>query len=722
MDDLSESHWGDLLESSPAPRTTNYADILNENAFRDENVDELNDTLNATHVDEEEEEEEEEEHEHEHERDHDHDEEDDGYNNNNINSNSNYIKEYELEQQQDESKIKKKELLSSLIDENDNENDNIESVKLNKDENLFQSNKDDLILPVAVVDENNEKTTSPSPKKVALRKNSASMYVAPRARRFGRHVRKPLQEELQKKQAEEENSKATQEKDIDPLGLVGGNNGNIEDNEEPRGKIIDRGEELIKSIDKPLFETTHTISSPIRKSSRAATGVNNNNNLSPSSTANSTIAAQQQGDVQELLNQIQPEYNFSITVGDPIKVGELTNAHIVYRVATISNSPALIKNEDDENNDNKEVTVTRRYKDFLWLYNQLAHNHPGYIIPPPPEKQVVGRFNENFVENRRLLLERMLTKISQHNVLQKDYDFIIFLSSENFNSESKERENIHYHNQSDKIGADVSNGANSDDELSSSLDLNFNSVTSNSSSNSGFMSAITGAFSLSQPKYVEQDPYFVEKTQYIDDLEAELKSLYRSLEMVITTRQDLVLSLDEFLKISKQLTELEITNELTLIFDNYSKLNSNIGELMDRLSMSELLTIGNTVDEYIRLIGSIRLILEQRLKVSNNLTILTSSSIKKQKNLSKFKLKFHTTQIDKLKNYEQEIEDLEKMITKEKTIKANLENKIKSNLKIFEIERLNDFKNSLEIYWESLIESQKEVIELWETFYESCKF
>lgn len=42
---------------------------------------------------------------------------------------------------------------------------------------------------------------------------------------------------------------------------------------------------------------------------------------------------------------------------------------------------------------------------------------------------------------------------------------------------------------------------------------------------------------------------------------------------------------------------------------------------------------------------------------------------------------------------------------------------IKAELEEFELNRIDDFRNNVEIYVESSIESQKEAIELYETFY-----
>lgn len=41
----------------------------------------------------------------------------------------------------------------------------------------------------------------------------------------------------------------------------------------------------------------------------------------------------------------------------------------------------------------KTFTVRRRFSDFLGLYEKLSEKHSqnGYIIPPPPEKSILGR-------------------------------------------------------------------------------------------------------------------------------------------------------------------------------------------------------------------------------------------------------------------------------------------------------------------------------------------
>lgn len=122
---------------------------------------------------------------------------------------------------------------------------------------------------------------------------------------------------------------------------------------------------------------------------------------------------------------------FSIYVGDPHKVGDLTSSHTEYSVTTKTTSKGYR---------NPEFTVSRRYRDFLWLYTQLHNNSPGVIIPPPPEKQSLGRFEADFVESRRAALERMLNRIAAHPILQHDSDLKLFLESDAFNVDIKNKE------------------------------------------------------------------------------------------------------------------------------------------------------------------------------------------------------------------------------------------------------------------------------------------
>lgn len=83
------------------------------------------------------------------------------------------------------------------------------------------------------------------------------------------------------------------------------------------------------------------------------------------------------------------EKDFSITVCDPTNVGDGMKMYTTYKVETHTSAPQFKKTD---------FSVQRRYKEFLWLYQQLSTNNPGVIVPPAPEKHAMGRFEEDFVE------------------------------------------------------------------------------------------------------------------------------------------------------------------------------------------------------------------------------------------------------------------------------------------------------------------------------------
>jgi hypothetical protein len=67
------------------------------------------------------------------------------------------------------------------------------------------------------------------------------------------------------------------------------------------------------------------------------------------------------------------------------------------------------------------------YSDFLWLQERLEDVFPGVIIPPLPPKNSLGRFDDAFIESRRMLLERFINRIVNHLKLRKSTFVEIFL-------------------------------------------------------------------------------------------------------------------------------------------------------------------------------------------------------------------------------------------------------------------------------------------------------
>ncbi|KAM0717654.1 hypothetical protein Q7P37_007506 [Cladosporium fusiforme] len=365
---------------------------------------------------------------------------------------------------------------------------------------------------------------------------------------------------------------------------------------------------------------------------------------------------------------------FSITVGDPHTVGNAASSHTVYSVITKTTSKAYA---------NPTFTVTRRYRDFLWLYEQLHTNNPGVVVPPPPEKQAVGRFDTNFIESRRMALERQLTKTASHPVLQHDADLKTFLESDAFNVDIKHRDR-----KDPLLGAGESKG---------------------------LMSSIGLGGGGGGGKFVEHDDWFHDRRVYLDALENQLKALQKSTDTVMAQRKALADSCADFSNSLHNLATVELSPSLSGPLDALGDLQSRIHELYSRQAMQDMLTLGIVIDEYIRLIGSVKKAFEQRQKAFH---AWHSSETKLQdtKKQQEKLLRAGRSQQDRIAQMNADVSDAERRVHQSRLLFEDMGRLMRTELERFEREKVEDFKSGVETFLESAVEAQKELIELWETY------
>ena len=128
---------------------------------------------------------------------------------------------------------------------------------------------------------------------------------------------------------------------------------------------------------------------------------------------------------------------FQILVHSPSKrASTLSGAYTVYNVSTIFR-PQTPESSETESADSvssspnpERITVHRRFSHFVVLHTALTRRLPGIALPPLPEKQYAGRFNDDFVEARRCDLERYLAMIVRHPVARYAEILTFFLSCE----------------------------------------------------------------------------------------------------------------------------------------------------------------------------------------------------------------------------------------------------------------------------------------------------
>uniref|UniRef100_A0A914UNS1 PX domain-containing protein n=1 Tax=Plectus sambesii TaxID=2011161 RepID=A0A914UNS1_9BILA len=74
------------------------------------------------------------------------------------------------------------------------------------------------------------------------------------------------------------------------------------------------------------------------------------------------------------------------------------------------------------------IQVSRRYKHFDWLHERLTEKYILTPIPPLPEKQVSGRYEEDLIEHRKQILQLWVNKLCRHPVLSQSDVWIHFLT------------------------------------------------------------------------------------------------------------------------------------------------------------------------------------------------------------------------------------------------------------------------------------------------------
>ncbi|CAJ0579693.1 unnamed protein product, partial [Mesorhabditis spiculigera] len=74
------------------------------------------------------------------------------------------------------------------------------------------------------------------------------------------------------------------------------------------------------------------------------------------------------------------------------------------------------------------IQVSRRYKHFDWFHEQLQSKFIMIPIPPLPEKQVSGLYEEDLIDHRKHILQLYVNKICRHPVISRAEVWLHFMS------------------------------------------------------------------------------------------------------------------------------------------------------------------------------------------------------------------------------------------------------------------------------------------------------
>ncbi|KAI8334454.1 hypothetical protein BD560DRAFT_456874 [Blakeslea trispora] len=200
--------------------------------------------------------------------------------------------------------------------------------------------------------------------------------------------------------------------------------------------------------------------------------------------------------------------------------------------------------------------VRRRFQDFVWLHNVLYNHFPACFVPPLPDKHrleyVKGdRFSTEFIEKRRISLERFIQRIARHPVLGRADFFIMFLESSEFNDASARASREGQETMIDTIGDSLLN-----------------------------------AFS----KIRKPDPRFVEMKERSDRMEENLDMLQKTLLRTTKRTQDLYQDYQEFTSSTRGLAQIEpsFEKDLTVFADGLEQYTTHLSKLATHESQWQL--------------------------------------------------------------------------------------------------------------------------------------
>ncbi|KAI0047793.1 Vps5-domain-containing protein [Auriscalpium vulgare] len=363
---------------------------------------------------------------------------------------------------------------------------------------------------------------------------------------------------------------------------------------------------------------------------------------------------------------IQPM--FVITVEDPQKVGDAIRGYTMYTVHTRTTSPLYSKSA---------FSVLRRYSDFLWLYEALSINNPGVVVPPTPEKNPFGRFDEQFLKQRRSALELCITKIANHPVLSKDNDLKLFLESDTFSLDIKHR----------KAEMTQERG--------------------------GLLASIGQSFV--GPRFVETDEWFDRQRIYLDTLESQLRGLVKAIDVVAKNRTELAVAMGEFAQLINDLATSDVGKGLAHTLASLADVERQVQEAEAAQAQDDLNTIMATADEYARLINSVRMAFSSRVRTYHNWQNADAEARRVRQTHDRNRAQGRIA-TDRLGLSLSQVADADRRALDAKQEFDQVSRLVKTEVARFEQERIEDFKASLERFLDGMITRQKEIIVAREAF------
>uniref|UniRef100_A0AAR2LUY6 Sorting nexin-2 n=1 Tax=Pygocentrus nattereri TaxID=42514 RepID=A0AAR2LUY6_PYGNA len=340
-----------------------------------------------------------------------------------------------------------------------------------------------------------------------------------------------------------------------------------------------------------------------------------------------------------------------------------------------------------------EFSVKRRFSDFLGLHSKLAskYMHIGYIVPPAPEKSIVGMTkvkvgkedlsSAEFVEKRRSALERYLMRTVNHPALVKDPDVIQFLE----NTELPR------------------------------------AVSTQALSGAGILRMVNKAADAVNKmtiKMNESDAWFEEKQQQFENLDIQLRKLHASVESLVCHRKELSVNTASFAKSAAMLGNSEDHTALSRALSQLAEVEEKIDQLHHEQAYADFYLFSELLGDYVRLITAVKGVFDQRMKTWSKWQ--DAQVMLQRKREAEAKLQY-ANKPDKLQQAKDEIKEWEAKVQQGERDFEQISKNIRREVERFEKQRVKDFKVVIIKYLESLVHTQQQLIKYWEAFLPEAK-
>lgn len=473
---------------------------------------------------------------------------------------------------------------------------------------------------------------------------------------------------------ESEPQKVPIKPDVDLFGDDEGEDVALESDEEPPKEEREDKNDIFEDS-KPVVAPEPVITPPVKEETPKLPVTQSSTAVEPKVTSRKST------DPPEPEN----EYTISIKVAEPHKVGDGMGAYMVYKVITKTTIPAFRR---------AELCVTRRFSDFLGLYSKLHEKHikTGIIVPPAPEKSVLGMTKvkmskeesnaADFIQRRRAALERYLNRTATHPVLQIDPDFREFLERD----------------------GDLPKATNTS-ALSGAGVLRLFHKMGDAVEKIAF-------------RMDESDEWFEEKQNQVESLETHLRRLHTSMETLTQHRRELSSMTALFAKSAAMLGTAEEHTALSRALSQLAETEERIETVHADQSDHDFFIMAELCKDYVALLGAVKEVFHERVKSYKSWKEAEATLTKKRENKVKLEL---ARKMDKIPQAEDEISEWVNKVEKGKDDFEKISKAIRKEVARFDKYRVEDFKDSVVNYLEQLMENQKRIMKCWEAFLPEAK-